>query len=422
MACTVKVNRHGRLAFRLYWNGMESWEGTGLKDTPKNHQRMEARAVLISEEMERGSFDYLKWFPKGNKAHKFRPVIEKPPERKPQTVKEFYEEWIPKKKPPLVRRSLERDYQQHFNYYILPFMGETELNSVTVDTLENLRLNLIEEHKVSVKTARNVIDGSLRAMFRDAGRRLERNPFDDRPKKWWPRLPKKEPAPFTEQERDAILKFYRAKRPYKDYAFVYFRFYTGTRPSEAVALKWGRIDLLNGKATVVLSRTLGEENAPKTQGSTRTISLLPNVVDLLKTLLPLHVGAEDYVFIDDLGRPIDQNGFGSKFQDVLRVLEIRPRHFYNTRHTYISVALTLGCNPKWIAEQTGTSLAMIQQNYGKYIRDDGDALLRAYVENLKTDQNEEKTETFTETFSGERTNYRGSLGAVKGSSPLALMR
>jgi integrase len=71
------------------------------------------------------------------------------------------------------------------------------------------------------------------------------------PEKWWPRLPKKEPDPFTEKERDAILKFYRAKRSYKDYAFVYARFYTGTRPSETVALKWGTVDLLNGKATIV---------------------------------------------------------------------------------------------------------------------------------------------------------------------------
>jgi len=38
--------------------------------------------------------------------------------------------------------------------------------------------------------------------------------------------------------------------------------------------------------------------------------------------------------------------------------------------------LTLGCNQKWIAEQTGTSIAMIQEHYGKFIRDDGDALLR----------------------------------------------
>ena len=98
----------------------------------------------------------------------------------------------------------------------------------------------------------------------------------------------------------------------------------------------------------------------------------------------------------------------------MRVLEIRPRPFYNARHTYISVALTLRCNPKWIAEQTGTSLAMIEQNYGKYIRDDGDAPLRAYVENPKTDQNEEKTETFP----GERTNYAGTLVVPTGFEPV----
>jgi len=48
MACKVVVNRHGFVAFRLYWNGMESWEGTGLSDTAKNHRRVEARAVLIT--------------------------------------------------------------------------------------------------------------------------------------------------------------------------------------------------------------------------------------------------------------------------------------------------------------------------------------------------------------------------------------
>lgn len=54
------------------------------------------------------------------------------------------------------------------------------------------------------------------------------------------------------------------------------------------------------------------------------------------------------------------------------------RPFYNARHTFISVALTLGCNQKWLAEQTGISIAMLQQSYGEFIRDDGDALLKLY--------------------------------------------
>ena len=207
---------------------------------------MKARAILISEEIEQGTFDYLKWFPEGNRTNAFRPKPERAGESKPLTVGEFFKEWIPRKKPPFARRSLERDYKQAFNKNVLPFMGDFDLNNVTVDTLEDFRMYLVEERRLSVKSARNIIDGSLRAMFRDAGRRIERNPFNDLPPNWWPRLPQREADPYTEEERDRIVEFYREQRAHKKYAFVYFRFYTGTRPSEAVALKWGNVDLING--------------------------------------------------------------------------------------------------------------------------------------------------------------------------------
>jgi integrase len=83
---------------------------------------------------------------------------------------------------------------------------------------------------------------------------------------------------------------------------------------------------------------------------------------------------------DEYNLPIDQDQFRKKFSAVLRILNVRQRPFYNTRHTHISVSLTIGSNPKWVAEQNGTSLAMIQANYGKYLRMDGDALLREYIQ------------------------------------------
>ena len=39
MGCSVRTNRHGYLAFRLHFLGMESHEGTKLKDTPENGVR-----------------------------------------------------------------------------------------------------------------------------------------------------------------------------------------------------------------------------------------------------------------------------------------------------------------------------------------------------------------------------------------------
>jgi hypothetical protein len=37
------------------------------------------------------------------------------------------------------------------------------------------------------------------AMVRDAGRRIDRNPFNDLPANWWPRLPQREPDPYTDK-------------------------------------------------------------------------------------------------------------------------------------------------------------------------------------------------------------------------------
>jgi integrase len=54
-----------------------------------------------------------------------------------------------------------------------------------------------------------------------------------------------------------------------------------------------------------------------------------------------------------------------EWRRALAALKIRPRPFYNTRHTYISELLDLGARPLWVAKQTGTSLEMIERHYGR---------------------------------------------------------
>ncbi len=46
------------------------------------------------------------------------------------------------------------------------------------------------------------------------------------------------------------------------------------------------------------------------------------------------------------------------------------------RHTFISVGLTNGVNPKWLADYCGTSVAMIEKHYGKYTNDSVEQLSR----------------------------------------------
>jgi hypothetical protein len=77
-------------------------------------------------------------------------------------------------------------------------------------------------------------------------------------------------------------------------------------------------------------------------------------------------------------------------RETKRACGIRARKFYATRHTFISDALSHGLNIKWVAEYCGTSVAMIEKHYGRYIKSDSrEQLMRLF----KT-----KTETFTETL------------------------
>ena len=127
-----------------------------------------------------------------------------------------------------------------------------------------------------------------------------------------------------------------------------FLFWTGLRHGEAAALRWNDLDLMRGILSISRSRDEGEDNAPKTTGSTREIPMLRGVVDLLKRLpRRLHSDGSEFVLLSPEGkpmtdawwpkrgaarRPVDDESKGIWFR-CLRSLGIRPRKFYMTRHS-----------------------------------------------------------------------------------------
>jgi integrase len=358
---------------RLRWNGRESHEGTGLRDTPKNRAALEARASVITDEMRVGTFDYLRWFPEGNKTYLFRPSP-LPPPRKPLTVGEYTAEtWLPRKVPPLVRASLAQTYRKHLRKHILPVFSDTRLDAITVSALEAFRMNLIDKvtgKGLAVKTARDLIDGSFRALFRDA-RKEELVTGDPFAALDWPGKVDPEPDPFTEEERDILLDYYWRKDRHW-FPFVFTQFFTGLRPGEAIGLRRGSLDLRRGRLSVRASRTLGEDNPPKTKKSKRTITVRPEVVAVLRDMpQPLHLTADDFVFTTATGRPVDEERFVQQhWHRALRATAIRPRKFYATRHTFISASLEAGYNIKRLADYCGTSVEMIERHYAGYLRDE----------------------------------------------------
>ena len=74
---------------------------------------------------------------------------------------------------------------------------------------------------------------------------------------------------------------------------------------------------------------------------------------------------DDFAFTTPAGTPIDEANFQRRvWLRALRALRIRPRPFYNCRHTYISMLLDAGAKPLFVCRQTSTSLDMIEKHYG----------------------------------------------------------
>jgi integrase len=76
----------------------------------------------------------------------------------------------------------------------------------------------------------------------------------------WPRRQTPKPDPFTEAERDSLIAAFGKKSAFY-VPFVHTLFWTGARPSELLALRWGDVDLRSGFISVSKSRYMDEENS-----------------------------------------------------------------------------------------------------------------------------------------------------------------
>jgi integrase len=382
---SIRRNRHGYLVFRFYGltgGQSERQRGTNLEDTPSNRKLMEAQVTIINDQMTKRIFDYSLYF-------KEQAGVEV--ER--GTIDQLHPKWMERtRRQDGVRESLIYDRDRYHKHYISPAIGHVRLLEMTVEDLElfsaYLRLAPTEKKKgkdvpnvvnirgrvlvcrgLSRKTARNVIDGPLRGMFRDHNTTGKPSPFEKL--KWGKIIPKRR-EPFTAEEEAQILDHFlrhESRRHY--YPLVHTLLHTGARPSELLGLRRGRLDLKAGQAEIAVSRTYGEDNPTKTTASTRTLVLDWDTVRVLRQAEPLNHDADSFVFVNTDGQPINLDTFRKHtWRKALRALGIKARAVYATRHTFISRALSNGANPKFIAEHTGTSLTMIEKHYGSYIHND----------------------------------------------------
>jgi len=139
--------------------------------------------------------------------------------------------------------------------------------------------------------------------------------------------------------------------------------FTGLRIGELCGLKWGDIDFDNGTLTV--SRTVQRINkhgksevvigSPKSKSSVRVVPIPEFVLAILK-----RKRIDNNVFlITGTGKPTEPRTMQNRFKSILKVCNIRNVNFHLLRHTYATVCIENGFDPKTLSELLGHSDASI---------------------------------------------------------------
>lgn len=179
--------------------------------------------------------------------------------------------------------------------------------------------------------------------------------------------------PFSREERDRIIAAFKSNRYYKRYApLVEFLFFTGCRPSEALALQWKHINsssinfeqalIYSGKGGLVLKEGLKTQKA-------RKFPVNAQLAELLKQIKPELATSDALVFPSPENKFIDWHNFTNRaWKSVLATLpDIEYRNPYQTRHTFCSLCREADIASLQIAKWVGNSAAMIDRVYAKAV-------------------------------------------------------
>lgn len=396
--CSVEARRGKlRLRFRVVTASGTSRVAreTGYDDTPQNREHLGLVARLIGAAIGAGkNLEEIDALIGSDDAVEDGVTQEQPIEKArarsatEPNVRSYYESWI-EQQIPVVRRAQARDYKGHMRRYILDALGDVPLSELRASDVRGFQAELLAKGK-SVKYARNIIAGTLRAMMQQAraDELVTRDVFAGLK---WPAWEPPEPEPLTAEERAKILQRFKHQRygfspgpnqtgnrwrPHPDYhGFFVVMLWTGMRPSEVAGLTWGDVDIANACLHVRRSRHLFEYNAPKTRQARRRVELFPEVVRVLGALQPLHVEPDMPVFKNTRGLPIEPNSLLPHWYRCLRALGIRQRGLYACKDTFVSMALGIGVKIAWLEQQTGVRYDTLRRHYGKWIQPEGESEL-----------------------------------------------
>lgn len=350
------ISSNNRLQLRFSYGGKRHYVSTGFADTPANRKLAQLKAAQIEQDIiyERLDTTLEKYKPKSALATA-TPVWQKP------ELDELWDKYSQFKKPQISPSTYAKDFTRHRNHIAkLPTRSLDHATVIRDYLLLTLTPNAAKRCLTQLKACCN--------WAREEGL-IEDNPFA----LMKIQVPKgaaaeQEVNPFTKEERDLIISTFARDCYYSHYTpYVRFLFFTGCRPSEAVALRWKHVThkvIQFREAAVASVEGLVVKDGLKTQKK-RDFPLTPEVKAILDEVRLEEVTQESLVFTSPRGKLINHHNFANRaWKSILAKCEVSYRKSYQTRHTFISLCVEANINSTAIGRWTGTSAKMIDNHYG----------------------------------------------------------
>ena len=280
------------------------------------------------------------------------------------------ERWLPTIETSL-RPSTFDSYTRQLKLHVIPYLGNVQLQQLSVDHLDRLYAELIKHGRedgkggLSPKTI-HYLHTTVHKALHDAVRKqlLTRNVADAADP---PKTPRGGDRGMQTWSPEQLRIFLAALRGHRLEAGYLLAATTGMRRGEVLGLRWRDIDFK--QARLAVSQTLGQVNykvifgAPKTVRSRRTISLDPATLAALsdhrarqrgeQAALGRAYNDQDLVFAKVDGSPTHPDYFSQCFDRTVAKLPVPRIRLHDLRHTHASLGLQAGVPAKIMSERLG---------------------------------------------------------------------
>lgn len=283
-----------------------------------------------------------------------------------------------------VKESTLNRVETLFRLHITPYLGEMHMNEITWQICERAvlkwRKELVEFNKAKqyaglvFRTAQKmgaIISNPMELV--DVPEQTKDFSTADDDRNFWTG---DELATFL----DAVdrLSLHDKRHRYDRPALFYLLATTGMRKGELIALTWGDINFSRSTVTINKTMTRKKDNSqtvgtPKTRNAYRTLKVEPDTLERLKTYrrnLKVIPKANETIFKNTKGKYLSLMTPNHWLDSLTKKLDIPRITVHGLRHTFASVQIAQGIEPKALQLQMGHSDIKITLNIYAHLTQD----------------------------------------------------